>query len=144
MDQNEQISEKILDVMQINGEEIRSIPASDGLRELLTSGMRNDLGTLFRNFIFWCKPEDLEALKVMDKKARAKHYVKHVVGELNGNVQRCVICGEIINDYRNAMWPVGQPAPTGFAPGDLYITNGNPKMYVSSIDEYDTSENCNS
>lgn len=124
---HEEIEKKILDVMQI---EIRSKPPKEALMELF----------LLRNFIFWCKPEDLEVLKIMLKKASAQHYVKHHVGELNEMVQRCVLCGEIINDYRNAMWPQGQPAPTGFASGSLFISNG--KMYCPTIGEYDTFENC--
>ena len=74
----------------------------------------------------------------------AGHYIKHVAGPFTDKIQRCVICGEVINDYTNARWPAGQPAPTGFPEGDLYITDkGNPKTYTQTIDEFDTFDNCN-
>lgn len=53
----------------------------------------------------------------------ASKYIKHTVGEMDEDmVQRCVICGEIISDYRNAMVPAGQKLPKGFEPGIIYVS----------------------
>lgn len=51
---------------------------------------------------------------------------KHVVGELIGGIQRCLICGYIISDYRNAIYPEGTPKPTGFPSGAVYVWDINP------------------
>lgn len=41
----------------------------------------------------------------------------HQAGLMLDYVQLCVRCGYVLNDYRNAAWPTGQPAPSGWAPG---------------------------
>lgn len=64
-----------------------------------------------------------------------RQYTKHVVGEMVELVQRCLICGEVISDYRNAWYPAGQDAPTGWAPGELFVSSGNPIMFATSISD---------
>lgn len=50
-------------------------------------------------------------------------YIRHVVGPMVDLIQHCVICGEVIADYRGAMV---HPAPTGpiqgWAEGNLFIS----------------------
>lgn len=41
----------------------------------------------------------------------------HQAGLMLDNLQLCVRCGYVLSDYRNAAWPIGQPAPTGWPPG---------------------------
>lgn len=60
-------------------------------------------------------------------------YIKHHVGEMVDLVQRCIICGEVIADYRNVMI---HPPPTGpikgWEAGPLYISQGtNPTTFRS-------------
>ena len=56
-------------------------------------------------------------------------YIKHTVIEMDESmVQYFVICGEIISDYRNAMWPSGQPAPKGYSSGEIFVQKGNPTI----------------
>ena len=61
--------------------------------------------------------------------------VKHLVGNLVDGIQRCIICGEIINDYTDVMYPAGQPAPKGFPAGPVYVSGTNPKIYTSIEEE---------
>jgi hypothetical protein len=58
--------------------------------------------------------------------------VKHLAGEYENGVQRCIICGYTICDYRNTMSP-GTPAPQGFPTGPVFITDGNPMMLSTEI-----------
>jgi hypothetical protein len=56
-------------------------------------------------------------------------YVRHIVGEMTEEgIQGCVICGEIITDYRGAMVPEGTPPLRGFDAGDIYVLKGNPTI----------------
>lgn len=45
----------------------------------------------------------------------------HVAGEYTDLIQRCVVCGEILVDNRNAMVPVGSSAPKGFPRGPVTV-----------------------
>jgi hypothetical protein len=48
--------------------------------------------------------------------------VLHVAGKMvEGGVQKCSRCDEVLSDYRNTMAPEGTPAPTGFRPGLLVV-----------------------
>lgn len=58
-------------------------------------------------------------------------YVQHIVSAMEDWVQRCLICGEIISDYRNSAWPVGDPPPRGWQPGPICVSKGtNPTIYM--------------
>jgi hypothetical protein len=51
----------------------------------------------------------------------------HRAGPFVNLVQRCARCGEVLRDYRNAMYPEGQPPPSGFAAGaNIEVVRGNP------------------
>lgn len=74
-------------------------------------------------------------------------YIEHTVGEMVDLVQRCVICGMVIQDLNGVMMhPAPKPgeAPPSWAPGQLFISKaGNPTYYVRHIREgEDTSELC--
>lgn len=71
-----------------------------------------------------------------------RKYKKHIVADMdNSMIQRCIICGEIISDYTNAMWPSGQSPPKGFGAGEVYISKGFPT--ISTIQEPEEGfENC--
>lgn len=60
-------------------------------------------------------------------------YIRHIVSELDETgVQRCIICGEIINDYRNLMWIKEDGPPKGFAPGVVIASSArNPKQLIA-------------
>lgn len=53
-------------------------------------------------------------------------FYRHTVLSMEGLVQKCIICGETISDYRNTMAPEGTPPPQGFAAGIVYVSDGNP------------------
>lgn len=56
-------------------------------------------------------------------------YTKHFVLTMDGSyVQRCLFCGEVISDYRNTMSPAGTPPPQGVPAGNVYVSNGNPRI----------------
>ena len=64
----------------------------------------------------------------------------HKAGRLINLVQRCDRCGEVLNDYRNTMYPDGQPPPSGFAVGaNIEVKRGNPR-YSGTTDEAPTCE----
>ena len=51
---------------------------------------------------------------------------KHYVNEMDSSqVQKCIICGETIADYRNVSSSDGKPIK-GFPPGEIYVSSGNP------------------
>lgn len=71
-------------------------------------------------------------------------YKKHIAGEMNSEgLQMCVICGEILTDYRGAMVPKGSAPLTGFPSGDIYVSKGSPTISQTSnpSPEYKV-ENC--
>lgn len=79
-------------------------------------------------------------------------FIKHIVGEFDHETmsQSCIICGETICDYSNACWPIGQPPPSGWAAGALYIHGKNPTSYFQDtngvndfIEPGDVIINCN-
>lgn len=56
-------------------------------------------------------------------------YVQHVVTEMDETrLQRCVICGEVITDYRQVLWASGDPGPIGFGAGRVYVRKGCPTI----------------
>ena len=65
-------------------------------------------------------------------------YTKHILGEFDQveQVQRCIICGEIIHDYRNAMFAPDEngnvPVNKGWASGQHYVSDGNPQYFWST------------
>jgi len=70
-------------------------------------------------------------------------WTHHVVGEQDGLVQCCVICGEEICNYENASVPIGQSLPF-WNPGDIYIGGKNPTVFVTTRpeEEDDIVKNC--
>lgn len=75
--------------------------------------------------------------------------VKHILGEFDQEeqVQKCIICGEIIHDYREAMYAPDEngniPQQMGWMPGEHYATIGNPISYTMSYDNNDIVIPCN-
>lgn len=72
-------------------------------------------------------------------------YTKHIAGEMGEDlIQYCVICGEEVANYQKTMYPAGSPPPSGWAPGELYISDqGNPKIFTTIEPEGETITNCN-
>lgn len=65
-------------------------------------------------------------------------YIKHEVVEMDENmIQRCVVCGCIISDYRNCAWPSDQSPPSGFVAGSVYVSGG-----ITTLSEPDDFESC--
>lgn len=72
-------------------------------------------------------------------------YIKHIVADMDESIiQGCLICGEIINDYSNVMWPQGQEPPKGYPAGNVYISkNTNPTIFLTdSVLGNNEFENC--
>lgn len=60
-------------------------------------------------------------------------WIEHQVVDMDETmVQHCIVCGEVINDYRNAMWPIDQGPPTGYSTGSVYISGKNPTVFVTT------------
>lgn len=68
--------------------------------------------------------------------------VRHIVSEMKDNIQRCIVCGEIIFDYRNVSYPTAQGRPWGFPAGELFIQGKNPTAYLSQLPAGETAEDC--
>lgn len=51
--------------------------------------------------------------------------IRHIAGELTDGVQRCVVCGYIISDYRGAVHAISsdgtQWQPKGFREGEVFV-----------------------
>lgn len=70
-----------------------------------------------------------------------KVFIKHIVNDMDESMfQHCVMCGEIITDYRNSLW-TGE-APKGWAAGEVYIRNGEPKFFSISVNDDDLVNDC--
>lgn len=71
-------------------------------------------------------------------------YTRHILEKMNNGVQRCIICGEIIIDERNAMYHPPRTEPSkGWGEGELYISKSkNPTILTKMVLEPDTIENC--
>jgi hypothetical protein len=70
-------------------------------------------------------------------------FTRHIVAEMDESmVQRCLICGIIISDYRNTMSPAGTPPPVGYAAGEVFVSEGNPRISGISLIEGTEYENC--
>lgn len=56
-------------------------------------------------------------------------FTHHVVADMDESmVQRCVICGFVVSDYRNVMCPAGSPPSRGFDAGSIFVSGGNPRI----------------
>jgi hypothetical protein len=47
-------------------------------------------------------------------------YTRHTAGALIEGVQRCVVCGLILTDHRNAAWIEAEGPPGCWAEGPVY------------------------
>lgn len=62
----------------------------------------------------------------------------HKAGPYIAGLQRCQRCNEILADYRNAAWPEGQSAPTGWEENaHVEVITGNPKYSGLTNDAVD-------
>ncbi len=69
----------------------------------------------------------------------------HIVAEMDETlIQRCVICGEIIADYRNVLYIKDDGPPTGWSAGRVYVLEGNPKIFKTDLAPADPFLPCNS
>lgn len=70
------------------------------------------------------------------------NFTQHQVAEMDSTmVQRCLICGEVISDYRGMIGPIDNPLPQGYAPGAVYVSNTrNPR--ITTIQEPDNYQKC--
>lgn len=57
----------------------------------------------------------------------------HEAGEYVDWVQKCVRCGYVLNDHRNAAWPHGQEPPTGYKVGASVDVNESPGFRSSVV-----------
>lgn len=70
-------------------------------------------------------------------------FTRHVAGEFANKMQSCTICGKVILDYRNAMWPADQPEPKGWRQGQIFISNTvNPQLIQLDIEDGDAVIDC--
>jgi hypothetical protein len=63
---------------------------------------------------------------------------QHVVDALDETlVQKCILCDEVIEDYRNAMFSPGTKLENiGWRPGVIYISQGtNPTIKQTELDD---------
>lgn len=70
-------------------------------------------------------------------------FEEHVAGPYEGMIQYCVLCGAILCDYRNAMWPAGQKPPAGFPEGTVFRRRqGDATYWQMELADGDTAESC--
>lgn len=76
-------------------------------------------------------------------KTMEREYIKHFVNDMDESmVQHCILCGVIISDYRDAMYPSWQEPPKGFATGNVFVFKGNPTTITTILSEEDKFKNC--
>lgn len=71
-------------------------------------------------------------------------YTEHIVNEMDESmVQRCVLCGEVIEDYNGCSWPANQDPPTGWPAGSVFVMkNGGVTHLKRELDADDRSVKC--
>lgn len=71
-------------------------------------------------------------------------FIKHIVADMDESmIQRCLICGTEVSNYRGMMQEAGSPPPRGFAAGEVWVSNTrNPR--ITTIEETTDceTENC--
>lgn len=81
-----------------------------------------------------------------EQQYQGNKYIHHIAGSMINGVQRCVICGFEIADYRNGMvFPAPKQGDTiqGWAEGDIYFSETkNPTIINTLLHEKDTFINC--
>lgn len=71
-------------------------------------------------------------------------FTRHLVGEMEGGIQSCLLCGETLLDYTNAMFIIGEEPPRGWDSGYVYVSKlTNPTIFLLELSEEDTYEECN-
>jgi hypothetical protein len=70
-------------------------------------------------------------------------FTKHIAGRYDQGLQRCILCGAVIIDDRGAMWHGDGPPPRGWEEGEIFMSDGNPRMTMKAdpSDEYEV-KNC--
>ena len=70
-------------------------------------------------------------------------YTKHIAGEMADGVQRCVICGFVIADYRHTMVEEGSPPLRGWQEGEVFVSDSsNPKVFTTMLPPEEVFVNC--
>lgn len=59
-------------------------------------------------------------------------YTKHIAGQYDQGLQRCVLCGAVIIDDRGAVSPAGSPPSRGWEEGEIFMSNGNPRITMKA------------
>lgn len=96
---------------------INAIDLEDALNKITSSGVT--------------KKEDWEF--VSEGPPMIYNYIRHVVSEMQDLVQRCVICGKVLSDYRGAMTDTPGPIK-GFPAGTLFVYEStNPTVFTLDI-----------
>lgn len=62
---------------------------------------------------------------------------RHIVGETNGGLQHCIICGEVIADYRGAAFypPLEDSQILSWPEGEIYMQGKNPTVISTTEPE---------
>lgn len=80
-----------------------------------------------RKFIIWLK-------RWFSVPRKSVVFTVHTVTDMDESmIQHCVICGDVISDYSNAMWPIDTDRPKGFPAGFVYISNTQPKILTRQL-----------
>jgi hypothetical protein len=71
-------------------------------------------------------------------------YIRHIVGEINSEVQRCLICGKIVCDNRGLMYKFSDgPPPKGYRDGEVFVSETtNPTVICIELNQDESFENC--
>ena len=69
-------------------------------------------------------------------------FIRHYVIEMDASkVQHCIFCGEVIADLRNVSFE-GNVEPKGYPEGDVFVSEGNPSVYLTHPAKNLVFENC--
>jgi len=69
------------------------------------------------------------------------NWILHRAGPMIGQVQKCLDCGYVLTDCRNAMVVDGDELPCGWAEGDVSVLDGFPISFVAG--KYEDAIRCN-
>jgi hypothetical protein len=90
------------------------------------------------------KPRELLIEKIEDIQWK-QLYTEHIVIDMDDSmVQRCILCGETIADYREVSWHKGMGQPKGWAAGSVFVSPRyqQPIIYKNEINDNETSTRC--
>jgi hypothetical protein len=68
--------------------------------------------------------------------------IRHIAGEMEDQIQRCVICGYEILNYQGSVWVTDEPPMKGFREGEVFVTREHGRLVTLVPPDDNIFEDC--